>query len=161
MANTIDQESFSAEILEILEELFDVHHGFLLDKGTSLFATPGNVSAATASAPIASGTVSIATHVEHVIFYIDVLGREIAGEEIGEIDWGEIWERVGEVSEASWDDLRMRLRAKYAWLTGILNDVEDWRQNDAVGAAMVILAHTACHLGVIRQALAMRGADRS
>ena len=159
MTKMIEQESFATEILEVLEEVFDVHHGYLLDKGTSLFATLDDVSAAAASAPIALGTVSIATHVEHVLFYMDVLGKEIAGEESGEIDWNEIWERIGEVSEQAWDDLRARLRAKYAWLTGILDNVEDWRQNDAVGAAMVIVVHTACHLGVIHQALAMKRAE--
>jgi hypothetical protein len=159
MAKTIGQETFSTEIREILEEVFDVHHGFLLDKGTSLLATLDGVSAAAASAPIALGTVSIATHVEHIIFYIDVLGKGIAGQEIGEIDWREIWERVGEVNEEAWDDLRARLRAEYTWLMAILNDVQDWRENDAVGASIVILAHTACHLGVIRQALAMCGGE--
>ncbi|MFC2077184.1 hypothetical protein ACFLTM_00045 [Candidatus Bipolaricaulota bacterium] len=154
MAEVMRQESFSAELLEILEEVFDTHHGVLLDKGTSLFATLDRVSADAASTPIAAGTASIATHVEHVIYYLEVLGGDIAREDIGTVDWSEIWNRVSTVTTEEWNELRARLRARYAWLTEALDAVEDWEQNEAVGTAIAILAHTACHLGVIRQALA-------
>lgn len=153
MEKTIPQETFATEFLGVLEELFDTHHGFFLDKDAPLLATVDGITAEAASAPIAGGVVTIASHVEHVIFYIDVLGKEIAGETTGELDWEEIWERVGEVDAAQWNELRSRLRAKYAWLTEVVSGVEDWRKNEAVGAAIVILAHTACHLGVIRQAI--------
>jgi len=153
MSETIKQELFAAELMEILEEVFDTHHGVLLDEGTSLYATLGGITAEEASAAIAEETVSIAAHVEHVIFYLDVLGRHIAGDEIGELDWSEIWERVGVVTKAEWDDLRGRLQAKYRWLVEILEGIDDWQTNDAVGASIAILAHTACHLGVIRQAV--------
>lgn len=158
MTETLKQEQFASELLEILEETFDSHHGVFLDKGTSLFATLDGVPAETVSHPIARGTVSIAAHVEHVIFYLDVLGRHIAGDEIGDLDWGEIWQRVSVVDEVAWEDLRARLHAKYVWLVEILDAIEDWQQNDAVGASIAILAHTACHLGVIRQALASMNA---
>jgi len=157
MAGTMKQESFSAELLEILDEVFDIHHGVLLDKGTSLFETLERMDAKRASQPISSGTVSIAAHVEHVILYLDVLGRHIAGEEVGTVDWSDIWCRVSTVSEKEWSGLRERLRAKVTWLTEMLRAVSDWEQNDAVGASIAILAHTACHLGVIRQAASMLG----
>jgi len=157
MAKEIPQAHYASEMLEVLEELFDVHHGFFLDKGTSLFPTLEEVSAEQASSPIAKGTISIASHVEHVILYLDVLGNHMAGSPVGEVDWSGTWDRVGKVAPEAWDDLRARLRAKYAWLVEIVNGVADWRENDAVGASMVILAHTACHLGVIRQALANLG----
>jgi len=157
MTKEIPQSHFASELLEVLEELFDVHHGFFLDKGTSLFPTLDQVSADVASTPIAEGSISIASHVEHVILYLDVLGNHMAGQPVGEVDWAEIWDHVGKVSPEAWDDLRGRLRAKYEWFGEIVNGVEDWRENDAVGASMVILAHTACHLGVIRQALVNLG----
>ncbi len=148
------QEHFVSELRELLEELFDVHHGLFLDRGTSLFATLDGISAAAASRPIAGGNVSIAAHVEHVILYIDVLGRHMSGEPAGQVDWTEIWNRVGAVDEEEWASIRKRLRDRYVWLVAAVEGVEDWRENDAVGASMMILAHTACHLGVIRQAVA-------
>jgi len=154
MSETMKQEVFADELKEILEEVFDTHHGVLLDEGTSLFATLSEATAKEVSTPIADETVSVAAHVEHVIYYLDVLGKHIAGEEIGELDWDEIWERVGIVSEQEWVDLLRRLHAKYRWLVEILEGIDDWQQNDAVGASIAILAHSACHLGVIRQALA-------
>jgi hypothetical protein len=153
MKEAMRQESFSADLLEILEEVFDEHHGLFLDQGTSLLATLDQTSAEDASAPIAAGTVSIAAHVEHVILYLEVLGGHIAGEEVGEVDWGEIWERVDWVSIKEWEELRDRLRMTYTRLIERLRTTEDWEQNDAVGASIAILAHTACHLGVIRQGL--------
>ena len=85
------------------------------------------------STPIAIGTVSIAAHVEHVILCLHVLGELIAGNTVSDLDWSGIWNRVGAVSEAEWDDLRVRLRTKYAWLTDRLEGIEDWTENDAVG----------------------------
>ena len=153
MKETMRQEGFSAELLEILDEVFDEDHGIFLDKGTSLFETLDQTSADVASAAIASGTVSIAAHVEHVILYLEVLGGHIAGEEIGEVDWGQIWERVNWVSNEEWDELRGRLRTTYTWLIDHLRTIDDWEQNDAIGASIAIVAHTACHLGAIRQGL--------
>ncbi|MGB2982848.1 MAG: DinB family protein, partial [Candidatus Bipolaricaulia bacterium] len=150
MKKTIRQELFAAELLEILEEMFDTHHGVFLDEGTSLFATLESVTAEIASTPMAAGTVSIAAHVEHVIFYLEVLGGHIAGEGVGELDWGEIWERVNWVSKEEWNELRDRLRTTYTGLMETLRAIEDWEQNDAVGASIAIVAHTACHLGAIR-----------
>jgi len=154
MEKPIPQAHFASELLEVLEELFDVHHGFFLDEGASFFATLDEVSAETASAPIAGGTASIATHVEHAILYIEVLAKHMTGRPVGDVDWEEIWERVGEVSAEEWGVLRRRFRETYTWLVRIVEGLEDWRDHDAVGASMVILAHTACHLGAVRQALA-------
>jgi len=64
MEKMIPQELFATELLEILKEAFDTHHGVFLDKGTSLFVALDQVSFEAASVPIASGTVSIASHVE-------------------------------------------------------------------------------------------------
>lgn len=153
MKETMRQESFSSDLLEILEEVFDEHHGVFLDEGTSLFATLDQTSAEVASTPIAAGTVSIAAHVEHVILYLEVLGGHIAGEEVGEVDWGEIWERVDWVSNEEWEEQRSRLRMTYARLIERLRATEDWEQNDAIGASIAIVAHSACHLGAIRQGL--------
>jgi hypothetical protein len=154
---TIPQESFSGELLDILEETFETHHGVFLDKDTSLFVTLDQISAAEASVPVGGRCATIAAQVEHVVFYLEVLGKHIAGQEIGPLDWGEIWARVGGVTATEWDEMRARLRTTYQWIVEMLRGIEDWEQNDAIGASMAIMVHTAYHLGEIRQALCTVG----
>jgi hypothetical protein len=157
MTETIQQESFSKELFDILEETFEVHHGFYLDKGTSLFATLDQITAAEASIPVGNRCATIAAQVEHVVFYLEVLERHIAGEEVGKPDWGEIWSRASGVTTAEWEDLKAGLQAAYHRLITMLRGIASWEQNDAIGGSIVIVAHTAYHLGEIRQALCTVG----
>lgn len=160
MSKTISQQSFYQELFGILEETFEIHHGVYLDKGTSLFTTLDQVSATEASIPVGNRCATIAAQVEHVNYYLEVLGRHIAGEEVGEVDWGEIWSRVNAVTPAEWNDLRGRLKEAYTRLSARLRSIEDWEQNDAIGGSIAIVVHTAYHLGEIRQALCMVGQFR-
>lgn len=150
---TISVKTFYKELLDILEETFDIHHGVYLDKGTSLFDTLDQISAEHASVPIGSKCATIAAQVEHVILYLEILGRHIVGEEVGEVDWEEIWNRVSGVTAVEWDELRSKLKMAYDQLNESLKKIQDWELNDAIGGSMAILVHTAYHLGEIRQAL--------
>ncbi len=153
MAKTIPQISFSEELFAILEETFDNHHGIYLDKGTSLFTTLDQISADEASIPVGNRCATIAAQVEHIIFYLEILGRYVAGEDVGKVDWGEIWGRVSSVTAEEWDELRARLKATYDRSSNMLRGIENWEHNDAIGDSMAIVVHTAYHLGEIRQAL--------
>jgi hypothetical protein len=148
---------YSQELFGILEETFDVHHGVYLDRGTSLLPTLDQISADQASVPVGGRCATIAAQVEHVIYYLQILERDIAGQEVGPVDWNDIWDRVSGVTAAEWDDLRTRLRVAYDQLRATLQAVDDWARDDAVGASMAILVHTAYHLGEIRQALCTLG----
>jgi hypothetical protein len=158
MPKTMPQESFSKELLTILEETFETHHGVYLDQGTSLFATLSEISADEASIPVGNRCATIAAQVEHVIFYLEVVSHSIAGQqEEVKPDWGEIWSRVSGVAPAEWDELRARLKATYNRLSKMLRGIENWEHNDAIGDSMAIVVHTAYHLGEIRQALCTVG----
>ncbi len=157
MTNTILQESFSKELLAILEETFETHHGVYLDKGTSLFETLNQISAEEASIPIGNQCATIAAQIEHVIFYLEVIERSIVEQEVGKVDWGEIWNRVSNVTNDEWDEIRARLKATYERLNKMLQNIENWEHNDAIGDSMAIVVHTAYHLGEIRQALCTVG----
>jgi hypothetical protein len=157
MTKTILQESFSKELLDILEETFETHHGIYLDKGTSLFTTLDQTSAGEASIPVGNRCATVAAQVEHVIFYLEVVERSMAGQDVGKPDWGEIWSRVGAVTGAEWDELRARLKATYGRLSQLLRGIENWKHNDAIADSMAIVVHTAYHLGEIRQALCTVG----
>ena len=147
------QGAFHKEFFLLLEETFETHHGIYLDKGTSLFETLDQISAVDASIPIGDQCATIAAQVEHVIFYLDVLEMVINGQEFGDVDWGEVWRRVSEVSSAEWHTIRTRLKDAYDRVTAKLHTIDDWQQNEAIGASMAIVVHTAYHLGEIRQAL--------
>ena len=157
MTKTIPQESFSKELLTILDETFETHHGIYLDKGTSLFDTLNQISAEAASIPIGNRCATIAAQVEHVIFYLEVIERSISGQEVGKVDWGEIWSRVSNVTDDEWDERRAKLKSTYERLSKMLRSIENWEQNDAIGDSIAIAVHTAYHLGEIRQALCTVG----
>ena len=157
MTKTILQESFSKALFEVLEETFETHHRIYLDKGTSLFTTLAQINAGEASTPVGNRCATIAAQVEHVILYLEVVESTLAGQDVGKLDWGEIWSRVGGVTEAEWDALRTRLKATYDRLSQKLRSIENWEHGDALGDSMAIVVHTAYHLGEIRQALCTVG----
>jgi hypothetical protein len=147
------QDRLAAELLAVLEETFERVQGIYLDKGTSLFETLADVSAATASRPVAASCASLAAQVAHVTFYLDVLERALLGQEVGRMDWGEIWRTVTVVTAEEWSVICQQLRATYERVKGSIAGLERWDGEDTIGAALAIAVHTAYHLGEIRQGL--------
>jgi len=153
MSGTIPVEIFTNEIFTLLDETFEHVHGMYLDQGTSLFETLATITAEEASRPVSPTCATLAAQVEHVRFYIDVLEHEINGERVGDkADWGEIWRTVREVTPEQWEDSKKRLMESYRRVMALLKTLA-WKNGDEVGGAMAIAAHTAYHLGEIRQAL--------
>lgn len=142
--------------LFFLEETFESrHHGIFLDKGTSLFETLDPVTPEEASLRASDRTASVAAHVRHVIFYVTVLQRVIRGEEVGRLNWREIWENDRPVGAAEWDGLRAELRREYGNVRALHSDEATWKRDEAADEFVSIALHTAYHLGAIRQALAV------
>ena len=73
------------------------------------------------------------------------------GEEIGKINWREIWETVQEVSSNDWKASIENLEKSYRCVLETIKNYDLWTHEDSFGAALGILAHTAYHLGAIRQ----------
>jgi hypothetical protein len=153
MQQQMDASRFTTELFDLLDETFENHHGIYLDKGTSLFETLAGINAAKASQPVGGKCASIAAQVAHVTFYLEVLERYIQAKGTGEVDWGEIWRTVKEVTPGEWDNLKHRLQQTYQRVLAMLKSDIDWGNETAIGGAMAIVAHTAYHLGEIRQAL--------
>ncbi len=151
MSQSTGVDHFKAAILEILEETFDTHHGHYLDNGTSLFETLATVTAVEASTPVSASCASIAAQVNHVIYYLDVLGHDLVGKELTDVDWSPAW-TIGPVNDAEWAALIARLRAAADATTALLAGTTAWDE-DPVFGAVSIAVHTAYHLGEIRQAL--------
>lgn len=151
MEATPFKERFRQAILDLLDESFDNVQGAYLDRGTSLFETLATISAAEASIPVSATCASIAAQVEHVRFYLDVLEQFVTGKNPGKVDWGEIWRTIEKVTPDEWEASKARLRASYNRIIEVVK-TNDWEDDDALGGGIALIAHTAYHLGEIRQA---------
>jgi hypothetical protein len=101
-----------------------------------------------ASTSIYTGAPTIASHCEHLRFYIMALHEFMLGA-TDKIDWKKSW-FAQEVTPAEWNILRENLRRVYTTIAEYLQSLEKWG-DDEVGDSMAILVHTAYHLGAIRQ----------
>ena len=152
MAQQIGLESYTKALSALLDETFERVQGIYLDRGTSLFETLATISAAEASRPVSATCASIAAQVEHVRFYLEVLGRYARGEAVGKVDWEASWQ-LTTVTPEEWDALKGRLRDTHRDILAVVGDARTWEYENAIGGSMAIAAHTAYHLGEIRQAL--------
>lgn len=148
-------------LVELLNETFEKSHGIYLDSatGTSIFETLDTISAEEASQPSKGGCATIAAHVEHMTYYIDILLRFIQGER-PETDWADIWERVSSVTEEEWTASQTALREAYAQLRQVAKDFV-WEDERQVAGAIGMVAHNAYHLGEIRQMLCAIQAEKA
>lgn len=152
MADTIPLKSVMEAVTALLDETFEHHHGIFLDKGTSLFDTIDGLTAAQASRAASSRSATIAAHVDHLRFYMDVLEAYMLGQPDGKVDWRQIWETTHTVTPEQWDAIRSRLRESYRRVRAKVEDPKAWANDSQLGA-IAIVVHTSYHLGAIRQAL--------
>lgn len=154
MTDQIPVEEFRGAFLACLEEAFEHVHGYFLDKGTSLFETLDTVTAEEASRSASPRVATLAAQVEHTAFYIDVLLKAVAAggpEKAEPADWEGSWSRTS-VAEEEWDTLRQNLRDTYTRFVELAKSYLVWNAS-IVGGAIAVVAHSAYHLGEIRQAL--------
>ena len=152
MARQIELDRFTQELYALLEETFERVRGIYLDRGTSLFETLATIAAEEASRPVSATCVSIAAQVEHVRFYLEVLERYLRGETVGRVDWQASGRLTG-VTPEEWATFQGRLGETYRSVSAVLRGFETWEGKHDIGGALAIVAHTAYHLGEIRQAL--------
>ena len=117
-----------------------------LDRGVGIFATLSDVSSEAASMEFHGTT--IAGQTEHAKFYLDRLCEYINGR-TEEVNWDASW-LIETVNEAEWNALRDTVRRSYENTLRCLAEVQDWSEV-RIGMAIGMVAHTAYHLGAIRQ----------
>ena len=152
---------FQRAVSKLLIEIFDGPPGteaYILNPGDQgLHRQLEKLSAATASLHAIPGRPTIAAHVDHLHYGLSLLTRWMAGEENpwADADWNESWRRT-QVTEDQWRELRESLRKKAeTWQKAVVVRAE-WDDINAAGALSTI-AHTAYHLGSIRQILFATG----
>jgi hypothetical protein len=157
MPSDISIELFKKTVDSLTAEAFSDVKGAYLDPKTSLAETLAPVSAEEASHPISGKGTTVAGHVAHIRFYLDVLKRYMENTLNEKIDWKQSW-LVTSVSESEWDTLRQQLADDYRDIRAYLGEITDWNDEKRLDGALGIVAHTAFHLGAIRQILrAVRG----
>jgi hypothetical protein len=152
MAEQTIGDRLKTDLESLLDETFLDVHGHYLDKQTSLFETLVTISAEEASQPVGGHCATLAAQVNHVRVYIEVMERYMRGEEVGQTDWAATW-RVSSVDEQEWESLKQQLGTTYQRMLATMQGFTTWDGEDEIGGPIAILAHTAYHLGEIRQAL--------
>lgn len=152
MSTPIQTEHFTKALYALLDETFDNVQGAFLDKGTSLFETLATISSEEASLPVGGKCATLAAQVKHVAFYLDVVDNTVRDPNYPRVDWGEIWRTVSSVTPGEWEAIQAELRANYNRILRLVEDTPAWEEAQ-IGGAIAVVAHTAYHLGEIRQAL--------
>ena len=149
----VQEKNILRVLYAALDETFDTHVGMYLDKGDSLFITLDAITAAQASIPVGGRCATLAAQVAHVSFYLDVNLKWMLKNPPANTDWGYIWRTVGAVTPDQWDAYKTELKQTYQRVRQTLNEIANWDDEDAIGGAVAMIAHTAYHLGEIRQAM--------
>ena len=139
------------QVLGVLSEAFQGPHekwSYFTDTGRDggMFGTLEKLDAATASRAL--GRTSIAAHVNHVIFALHASARWIEGDRTTH-SWDESWS-LSAVDGESWERTRERLRSAYDDLRRSV-ELFATESEEAMAGAFGALAHSAYHLGAIRQ----------
>ena len=147
---TINQEDFTTALSILFRETFEgmptKEEQVYLAHNTGIFSTLGSLSAEQASTEINGAT--IAAHSEHARFYIELLDNYL-NRDMRVIDFKQSW-KVTTVNDDEWDDLREKIAKLYGKTSETLEKNDVWGL-DTITVAMGIVAHTAYHLGAIRQ----------
>jgi hypothetical protein len=148
--NTIKREDFLKDVLIILRETFEGspegQKSAYLDRGAGIFTTLDKLSAIEVSTEF--GSTTIAAHTEHAKFYLDCI-CEFMGGRTEPVKWEQSW-LIETVNETEWDFLREGMRKSYEKVLRCFAEIETWNEEN-IGDAITIIAHTAYHLGAIRQ----------
>ncbi|MGD9561529.1 MAG: hypothetical protein AB7F88_04840 [Pyrinomonadaceae bacterium] len=117
-----------------------------LDRGVGCFKTLGEIGAETASRQFHGTTIAAQT--EHAKFYLDRLCEFLNGR-TERVNWEDSW-LIETVTDPEWNALRESVRSAYENSLRCLAEDRDWTEVKA-GMAIGLVAHSAYHLGAIRQ----------
>jgi hypothetical protein len=146
----ISKQHFTAAVAYLLRESFEGspegQPSAYLDRGVGFFSTLEKISATDASREFTGTTIAAQT--EHAKFYLDRL-CEFMGGRTERVNWEDSW-LIETVNDEEWDALRMTVRRSYENVLRCIAGIDDWTE-DRTGMAIGMVAHTAYHLGAIRQ----------
>jgi len=129
----------------------DSPNNYMLESGRAgLLGTVNALSAATASAALTPDEPTIAAHCGHILFLLSFFSAYEQGQTPA-ADWPGSWlSRI--VDEPAWAALRQQLQSTYDSVVARFTPDSAWPEA-RVGAAILLLAHSAYHVGQVRQLL--------
>lgn len=146
----IDARVFVEAAAYLLRETFEAspegQPSAYLDRGVGIFSTIGSISASAASTEFHGTTICAQT--EHAKFYLDRICEFMNGR-TERVNWEDSW-LIETVNDEEWAALQESVKKSYENTLRCLADVTAW-EGDRVGLAMGMIAHTAYHLGAVRQ----------
>ena len=148
---------FQRALAKMLTEIFDGPPGqeaYMLNQGDpGLLRQLDTIEASTASKRSTPERATIAAHVDHVHYGLSLLNRWAAGDANAwaSADWNASWQR-GTVTDDQWRTLRNDLRNEAEKWRKVVAERTNWDDMNAA-AAISSVAHTAYHVGAIRQIL--------
>ncbi|MFN6963892.1 MAG: DinB family protein [Pyrinomonadaceae bacterium] len=146
----MDDKYFIEAVAYLLRETFEGspegQPSAYLDRGVGLFDTLDSLTAEQVSRPVAGTTIAAQT--EHAKFYIDRLCEFISGR-TERVNWEDSW-LIETVTDDEWDALRATVRKAYENALKCLAATPEWDLTRS-GMAIGLVAHTAYHLGSVRQ----------
>ena len=157
--DTIFQRALGNLLIEIFEGP-PGNEAYLLNPGDpGLLRQLESIDAHAASTRPSPGKTTIAAHVDHVHYGLMLLNRWAAGEKDpwAGADWNLSWQRSSVTGE-QWQTLRDNLRREAEAWRKVVTTRTAWDDVSAAGS-LSSAAHTAYHLGAIRQILAAIGAS--
>lgn len=146
----IRSKQFAESVAYLLRETFvgspEGQPSAYLDRGIGLFVTLDALSAEAASREFHGTTIAAQT--EHAKFYLDRICEFVNGRTEA-VNWEDSW-LIETVNDAEWDALRGSVRKAYENTLICLAEERSWTELQ-IGMAIGMIAHTAYHLGAIRQ----------
>ena len=154
MTSTMETDRVVEAMLALLREGYEGTDGwtwFITHEVSdgSILATLANVTAEQASASPPHGGRTIAAHAEHLRWALAFANTFFRGEQ-PDFDWGKSWS-VSRVDEEQWRALLAELRKEYETLLKAIEQRGDWSDDNMLRGTMAQVAHSAYHLGAIRQ----------
>ena len=155
--NTNDA-TFQCALSKLLVEIFNGPPGeeaYILNPGDpGLLRQLETIDANAASRRPMAGKTTIAAHVDHVRYGLTLLNRWAAGETNpwADADWNVSWKQTS-VTDDQWRALRDSCHREVETWKHAVRSRTEWDDTAAAGA-LASAAHTAYHLGAIRQILA-------
>jgi hypothetical protein len=152
--DTLPQTTALGSVLELLAEAFEGPRDpnitwFVSNQpGSGVFGTLDGMTPQEASRAPGAGRRSAAAHASHLAFSLHHAAAQLRGEH-PVVNWAQSW-AVSSVDERGWSGLRTSLRAEYEALRGQLA-AESALNPEALTAALAVVAHSAYHLGALRQ----------
>jgi len=148
--NSLQTEHFIESVAYLLRETFEGspegQPSAYLDRGIGFFTTIDALSAEQVSHEF--GDTTIVAQVEHAKFYLDRLCEFIGGR-TERVNWEDSW-LIETVNDDEWTALRSTVKKAYENALKCLATTDSWDTSKA-GMAIGLIAHSAYHLGAIRQ----------